>query len=74
VNVEIKPEFAAQLHEIGEEVPEQPPIPLGLLGGDGDRYIVTEGAAKGLKGYFVRDDDGQIAAVHLGGRLATRTS
>jgi CubicO group peptidase (beta-lactamase class C family) len=74
VNVEIKPEMAAQLHEMGEEVPEQPPILLGLLGGDGDRYIVTDGPAKGLKGYFVRDDSGQIAAVHLGGRLATRTS
>ena len=74
VNVQIKPEMAAALAEAGEEVPEQPPIPLGLLDGDGDRYIVADGPAKGMKGYFVRDDSGTIAAVHLGGRLATRTS
>jgi CubicO group peptidase (beta-lactamase class C family) len=74
VKVEIKPEMAAQLHEMGEEVPDQPPIPLGLLGGEGDRYIVADGPAKGMKGYFVRDEAGEIAAVHLGGRLATRTS
>jgi CubicO group peptidase (beta-lactamase class C family) len=74
VNVEIKPEMAAQLREIGEEAPEQPPVPLGLLGGEGEGYIVTDGPAKGMKGYFVRDESGRIAAVHLGGRLATRTS
>lgn len=74
VNVELKPEAAAQLKEAGEEVPEQPPIPLGLLAGDGDRYVVSDGPAKGMKGYFVRDGSGSIEAVHIGGRLATRTS
>ncbi|MEY2478134.1 MAG: hypothetical protein QOG87_3449 [Actinomycetota bacterium] len=74
VQVEIKPEMAAQLHEMGEEVPDQPPIPLGLLAGDGDRYIVPDGPAKGMKGYFVRDESGTVAGVHLGGRLATRTA
>ena len=74
VQVEIKPEVRAQLREAGEDVDEeQPPIPIGLLGGDGDRYIVTEGPAKGMKGYFVRAADGSVEAVHLGGRLATRT-
>ena len=59
--------------QLGEdEMPEQPPIPLGLLPGDGDRYIVTEGPGKGMRGYFVRDDDGAVKAVHVGGRLATK--
>jgi CubicO group peptidase (beta-lactamase class C family) len=72
--VEIKPEMAAILREQGEDIPDQPPIPLGLLAGDGDRYIGPDGPAKGMKGYFVRGADGDVEAVHLGGRLATRTS
>jgi CubicO group peptidase (beta-lactamase class C family) len=74
VKVEIKPEVLAQLHEAGEEEPDQPPIPLGLLPGPGDRYVVTDGPAKGMKGYFARSDDGEVTAVHLGGRLATRVA
>ena len=74
LNIEIKPEVAAQLREQGEDVPDQPPIPIGMLGGEGDRYIVTDGPAKGMKGYFVRSASGEIEAVHAGGRLATRTS
>jgi CubicO group peptidase (beta-lactamase class C family) len=72
VEVEVKPEMLATLHEAGEEVPEQPPIPIGILPPPGDRYIVTDGPAKGMKGYFVRGPSGEIEAVHLGGRLATR--
>jgi len=74
VQVEPKPEMVAVLREAGEENPEdQPPIPLGILPGDGDRYIVTGGSAKGMKGYFVRGNGGTIDAVHMGGRIATRT-
>lgn len=73
VNVDIKPETKKQLFEQGTEIPEQPPIPLGLLEGPGDRYIVAEGPGKGMKGYFVRNAGGEIEAVHVGGRLATRT-
>jgi CubicO group peptidase (beta-lactamase class C family) len=74
VKVEPKPEMLAVLREAGEENPEdQPPLPLGLLPGDGDRYIVTDGPAKGMKGYFVRGIDGSVEAVHMGGRIATRT-
>src|SRR4051794_27928666 len=71
-DVQVKPELAAQLREAGEDEPEQPPIPLGLLGADGDQYIVVDGPGKGMKGYFVRDADGSVSAVHMGGRLATR--
>ena len=75
LDIEIKPETLKQLFESGEdEPPDYPPFPLGILPGDGDRYIVTGGPAKGMKGYFVRDPDGNIEAVHAGGRLATRTA
>src|SRR4051812_11494987 len=73
-DVQVKPELAAQLQEAGDEVPDQPPIPLGLLGTEGDQYIVTDGPGKGMKGYFVRHEDGTVSAVHMGGRLATRTA
>ena len=72
--VTIKPETAAMLRESGEEVPdEQPPIVLAMLAGKPDAYIVDEGPAKGMKGYFQRAADGTVEGVHLGGRLATRT-
>lgn len=74
LNVRIKPETLERLEKAGEGVPEQPPVHLGLLEGDGDRYIVTDGPAKGMRGYFVRGSDGAIEAVHVGGRLATRAS
>ena len=75
LKVQIKPEALEQLHETGEEPPEEPPpFPLGLLPGPGDRYIVTGGPAKGMKGYFVRDASGAIESVHVGGRLATRAA
>lgn len=71
--VEIKPETRKVLSEAGEDIPEeQPPIVLGLLYADGDEYIVAEGTAKGMKGYFVRGTDGTVTGVHLGGRLANR--
>lgn len=73
LKVDIKPETLAQLREAGEEEPpDYPPFPLGLLPGEGDRYIVTDGPAKGMKGYFVRDASGNIEALHVGGRLATK--
>jgi CubicO group peptidase (beta-lactamase class C family) len=71
-SVEIKPEVLAQLHAAGEDEPDQPPFPLGLLAGPGDRYVVTDGPAKGMKGYFARSEQGEVTAVHMGGRLATR--
>jgi CubicO group peptidase (beta-lactamase class C family) len=73
--VTLKPEMAKVLHEAGEEVPgEQPAIPLALLAGKPDSYVVDEGPAKGMKGYFTRGADGAVDGVHLGGRLATRVA
>ena len=73
LDVELKPEALAQLREAGEERPQdREPIPLGMLPGPGDRYVVPEGPSRGLKGYFVRAESGAIEAIHAGGRLATR--
>lgn len=74
--ISIKPEMAAALREQGEELPEeeQPPIPLAILAGDGDQYVVSEGPAKGMRGYFSRDAAGKVQGVHIGGRLATRVA
>jgi hypothetical protein len=61
------------LREAGQDPDEpQPELPLGMLSEDGDRYVITDGPAKGRKGYFARDADGTVNGVHLGGRLATR--
>jgi CubicO group peptidase (beta-lactamase class C family) len=69
---EIKPEVLAKLMEAGEEEPDATSVVIGLLPGPGDRYIVTEGPAKGMRGYFARSPSGDIVGVHLGGRLASR--
>lgn len=69
---EVKPEVLAKIMEAGEEEPEATSVVLGLLPGPGDRYVVTEGPAKGMKGYFARSPGGEIVGVHLGGRLASR--
>lgn len=73
-NVEMKPEMLAVLQEQGEEAPDQPPIVLGLLSADGDEYVVAEGDAKGMKGFFTRNAEGVVDGVHLGGRLASRVA
>jgi len=70
--ITIKPSMAVALREAGEEPEEQPPLVLAMLQGAPDRYIVDEGDAKGMKGYFRRAADGTVDGVHLGGRLATR--
>ena len=72
LTVDIKPEMRAELEAQEGEIPEQPPIPLGMLAADSDFYVVTDGPAKGMRGYFVRDADGNVESVHVGGRLATR--
>ncbi len=71
--ITLKPAQAAALRESGDDVPEeQPPIRLALVAGKDDHYVVSEGPAKGMKGYFTRAADGTVDGVHLGGRLAAR--
>jgi CubicO group peptidase (beta-lactamase class C family) len=75
VTATIKPEVRRQLAEAGEDLPDEPStFVIGLLPGPGDRYMVAEGPAKGMKGYFARDESGRITGVHVGGRLATRVN
>ena len=57
---------------LGGEVDPRPQPPILLAMTEGDRYVVPEGAATGMTGYFSRSADGSIDGVHLGGRLATR--
>lgn len=64
-----KPEL---LEALGEDEEDDPPMPLGILDGEGDRYVVTDGPLKGMKGYFRRGAEGSIDALHVGGRLAVR--
>ena len=72
VLVTIKPETLRAMRETGEDAPEeQPPFRLGLVAGT-DQYVVTEGPAAGMRGYFSRDADGRVDGVDLGGRLASR--
>jgi CubicO group peptidase (beta-lactamase class C family) len=71
--IDMKPEMRAALRESGEDTPEeQPPFVLGMLSNDGLEYVIPEGPAKGMKGYFAADSSGTITGVQLGGRLATR--
>lgn len=52
--------------------PDYPAFPLGVVPGSVPRVVVTEGVAKGLKGFFVQDDSGAVTGLHIGGRLASR--
>ena len=65
-------EDPAALAELGEEPTDEPPEPIGILPGDGDRFIVTAGSAKGMRGYFSRDASGRVIGMHVGGRYAIR--
>ncbi|MRH89435.1 serine hydrolase [Nocardia sp. SYP-A9097] len=66
----IKPEIRAAAET---ELPQDhPPFPFGLLPGEGDEYIITEGSFKGQRGYFSRNDSGKIIGLDLAGRLFTR--
>jgi CubicO group peptidase (beta-lactamase class C family) len=73
VKIDVDPEVLAKIREMTESTPEQePPFGLGLL--PDDKYVVTDGKAKGMRGYFTRDDSGHVSGIHLGGRLAMRTA
>ena len=68
-----KPELLAQLDDAGDGTPAAlPPLPVGLLAGPGDRYLVTDGPLKGMKGSFARGPDGSIQHLDAGGRLLTK--
>lgn len=55
---------------------EMPPdigaAPMGMLGAEGDEYVVVEGGLKGQRGVFHRDASGAVTGLDLAGRLFTR--
>ena len=71
LDARIKPEIRA----VAENAPpDYPPLEFGLLPGDTDEYVITEGALKGHRGFFTRDESGAVVAVDLGGRVARRSA
>lgn len=66
----IKPEIRAASED---EMPaDYEPAAMGLLPGDGDEYIITEGGLSGQRGYFSRDENGTVVAIDLAGRVFNR--
>jgi CubicO group peptidase (beta-lactamase class C family) len=64
----------AVAREASDEAFDEPPsFSAGLLPGDGDRYIIMDGHAKGRLGYFGRTAQGSISGLHLFGRWLRRT-
>jgi CubicO group peptidase (beta-lactamase class C family) len=70
VECAIKPEIRAATDT--ELPPDLPPADLGLLPGDASEYIITSGGLKGQRGFFTRDQNGQITGADLAGRQFTR--
>ena len=70
LDVRIKPEIRAASDS--EMPPDYPPAAIGLLPGDTDEYIVTEGGLKGLRGFFTRDASAAVVGVDIAGRLFSR--
>jgi CubicO group peptidase (beta-lactamase class C family) len=70
LDARLKPEVRAVLDT--DPGPDYPPADIGLLPGDGDEYIVTNGGLKGLRGFFSRDEGGAVVGVDVAGRLFKR--
>ena len=65
------PELVAQL---GSDLDhEDPPEPLGMLAGAGDRWVVSSGPSTGSTGFFTRDAEGCVNGIHSHGRFLPRT-
>jgi len=66
------PEVVAQL---GSDVDhEDPPDPLGMLPGPGDRWVIPSGPSAGSKGFFTRDAQGHVTGIHSHGRYIPRSN
>lgn len=70
LSVRVRPEIRAAAEK---DIPPDPaPAAFGLLPGDRDEYVITDGAYAGQKGYFSRDASGAVIGVDLAGRLFGR--
>ena len=71
----VKPEVRDKMMAQGEEPPpDPPPFSLGFLDTASDRFVVPDGPLKGERGFFIRNESGEVDRVHFGGRLATRAT
>jgi CubicO group peptidase (beta-lactamase class C family) len=70
IDIKIRPEIRVGAKT--ELPPDPEPADIGLLPGDKDEYIITNGAYKGQRGFFTRDKSGVIRGVDLAGRLFSR--
>ncbi|WP_037363533.1 serine hydrolase domain-containing protein [Nakamurella lactea] len=70
-DMKAKPAFLEALGASEEDF-AQPPVALGMVGADGDRFIAVDGSSKGMKGVFFRSPDGAVTGAHIGGRFAAR--
>jgi CubicO group peptidase (beta-lactamase class C family) len=70
LEVRLKPEVRAALDT--DPGPDYPPAGIGLLPGDGNGYIITDGGLKGGRGFFTRDQSGAVIGVDLAGRVFNR--
>lgn len=50
----------------------QPPVPIKMVGDDGDIFVAMEDGEPGYRGSFRRDESGQVTGMHFGGRLTLR--
>jgi CubicO group peptidase (beta-lactamase class C family) len=57
--------------ELGTLIPLPDPFRLVIVGPD--EYFAIEGDYKGLRGKFLRDTDGRVTQIDLGGRIANRS-
>ncbi len=53
---------------------EKETVVVALTPGDNDPFVVAEGPAKNMRGYFTRDAGGGVDGVNFGGRHAGRVS
>ena len=63
---------AAMTAALGDKAEEKTRMPVTLVAGERDPFIISEGPAKGMRGYFARDSAGRLEGMHFGGRLASR--
>ena len=54
-----------------EAGPPPPPLPIGLLQ-DPDAYVILEGASRGTRGRFIRNESGALEWLRWGGRPLRR--
>ena len=63
---------AAMTAALGDKAAEKTRMPVTLVAGERDPFVISAGPAKGMRGYFARDSAGHLAGMHFGGRLAAR--